>query len=193
MPRTRAFEESAVLEKAVNLFWTKGYASTSMQDVVDALGISRSSIYDTWGDKHGLFVASFKQYRDVNSVRVQKFLERYDEVKEGFRALFETSVKQVCTDPDHKGCFIVNATAELASIDSEMHEMIGRNREHFVDIFESYLDKGAERGQLKHGSDTRVIASTLFTFYSGLNVVGKIDNDPQSLLNSINTMLEVIR
>ena len=61
MARSKSFVESEVLDKALNLFWTKGYNATSIQDLVDHLGINRASIYSTWGDKHGLYLETLKQ------------------------------------------------------------------------------------------------------------------------------------
>jgi TetR/AcrR family transcriptional repressor of nem operon len=73
MARTKLFSEEAILDKAMKLFWEKGYNATSAQDLVDGLGISRSSLYDTYGDKHSLFVTALKRYRK----------ERIDPVLEG--------------------------------------------------------------------------------------------------------------
>ncbi|MEJ0106748.1 MAG: helix-turn-helix domain-containing protein [Bacteroidota bacterium] len=61
MARTKVFDEQMVLDKAMNLFWQKGYNATSAQDLVNGLSISRSSLYDTFGDKHSLFVKALKQ------------------------------------------------------------------------------------------------------------------------------------
>jgi TetR/AcrR family transcriptional repressor of nem operon len=67
MARTKDFDENEVLKKAVDIFWLKGYSATSMQDLVDGLGISRSSLYDTYGDKHTLFMKALESYQSVNS------------------------------------------------------------------------------------------------------------------------------
>ena len=63
MARTKDFDEDEVLTKAMNLFWLNGYNGTSMQDLVDGLGISRSSLYDTFGDKRSLFLKTLENYK----------------------------------------------------------------------------------------------------------------------------------
>ena len=63
MARTKDFDEDEVLDKAMYLFWNQGYNGTSMQDLVDGLGISRSSLYDTFGDKHSLFIKTLENYK----------------------------------------------------------------------------------------------------------------------------------
>jgi len=67
MGRTKNFDESRVLDKALEVFWKKGFNATSIQDLVDHLGINRASIYDTYGDKHQLYLASLKRYRQQTS------------------------------------------------------------------------------------------------------------------------------
>ena len=67
MARKKNFDEVEVLDKAVNLFWEKGYNATSIQDLVEGLGINRASIYDTWGDKHQLYLSALKRYRQNSS------------------------------------------------------------------------------------------------------------------------------
>ena len=75
MPRTKAFDEQEVLEKAMELFWKKGYYATSIQDLVNHLGINRASLYDTFGGKKKLFLHTFSHYRTVNTQGVKDFLE----------------------------------------------------------------------------------------------------------------------
>ena len=67
MARKKEFDEVEVLDKALDVFWKKGYSATSIQDLVDSMGINRASIYDTWGDKHNLYVESLKRYRQKSS------------------------------------------------------------------------------------------------------------------------------
>ena len=65
MARTKDFDENEVLTKAMHLFWSKGYNATSMEDLVSGLGISRSSLYDTYTDKHTLFIKALENYQQI--------------------------------------------------------------------------------------------------------------------------------
>ena len=62
MARTKCFNRDEALEKAMQAFWAKGYEATSVQDLVDCMGINRGSLYDTFGDKHQLFLEALDQY-----------------------------------------------------------------------------------------------------------------------------------
>src|ERR1700753_1582272 len=109
MARTKDFDEDEVLKKAVNLFWLKGYNATSMQDLVDGLGISRSSLYDTYGDKHTLFIKALEAYKAQSAGSMCGIVSNMDSAKEAIRQLFDFTTKQLLSDEQHKGCFLVNA------------------------------------------------------------------------------------
>ncbi len=108
MPRVKLFDQEQVLQKAIELFWKKGYYATSINDLVQHLGLSRSSLYDTFGDKHELFERAFEHYQKINSESLRQYLDSQDNVREGLRQLFEKAIDTALQDPDHKGCLMVN-------------------------------------------------------------------------------------
>src|SRR3954469_15029739 len=114
MARSKDFDEQEVLNKAVNLFWLKGYNGTSMQDLVDTLGISRSSLYDTYGDKHTLFVKALESYQCANSGKFASIIGGKMPAKETIKQLLEFIVGELLKDKSQKGCFMVNAEVEVA-------------------------------------------------------------------------------
>ena len=120
MARTKAFDEQAVLEKAMHLFWKNGFHATSMQDLVDHLGINRASLYNTFGGKRELFDQAFARYRNINTQYFLDFFDSKPSIKEAFAQLFKQSVLQGAGDPDMKGCFVVNCTAEFLPDDAAM-------------------------------------------------------------------------
>src|SRR5579864_8708626 len=109
MARTKDFNETEVLAKAIKLFWQKGYNGTSMQDLVDGLGISRSSMYDTFGDKHTLFIRSLENYRKMATNEMKGIVDSAPTAKEAIRRMFEYTIAELLSDKQHKGCFLVNA------------------------------------------------------------------------------------
>ncbi len=100
MARTKDFDENEALSKAIQLFWHKGYNATSMQDLVDGLGISRSSLYDTYTDKHTLFVKALESYQCTGAARIQTIIDTPAPAKE--------TVKTIVVNP-----FELCAQAEL--------------------------------------------------------------------------------
>src|SRR5690554_3220753 len=90
MARTKEFDEHEILDRAMNLFWLKGYNATSAQDLVDNLGISRSSLYDTFVDKHSLFVKALQQYRKERIDPVINPQNGVEDVEAYIRFFFES-------------------------------------------------------------------------------------------------------
>src|ERR1700759_509039 len=105
MARTKDFDEKEVLDKAIRLFWHKGYNGTSMQDLVDGLGISRSSLYDTYGDKHTLFIKALETYQCIGSGKICAIINSDGPVKDTMKKLLELITGELLVDQMHKGCF----------------------------------------------------------------------------------------
>src|ERR1700761_2998088 len=98
MARTKDFDENEVLTKAIELFWYKGYNGTSMQDLVDTLGISRSSLYDTYTDKHTLFVKALESYQNSGAARIQEIINKPEPAKVTIKKLLEIATTELLGD-----------------------------------------------------------------------------------------------
>ena len=192
MPRVKQFCEVDVLTKAMALFWKKGYHATSIQDLVDHLGINRASLYDTYGGKQALFEKAFALYRKTNTQGITDFLNGQPHVKTGLRKLFEKGIRDALADADRKGCFAVNATTELVPGDDKMRALLQENKATFEAVFFIFLQKGEARGDIPRGKDLRALAALIFTLYNGLQVITKIETDPERLLASVDAALAVL-
>ena len=192
MARTKQFKEEETLLKAVDLFWKKGFHATSMQDLVDGLGISRSSLYDTYGGKDELFAKAFSKYRESAGTNMKQHLAEFTSVKEGLLKLFEKNIDGTLNDPDAKGCFVVNVTTELVPSDKALKEVVFENRRASEELFLSYLQKGVETGEIPKEKDLPSIASMLFTLNNGLQVVAKTKPSKEELMNMVKVALQVL-
>ena len=192
MPKVKLFDEKLVLEKAMELFWKKGFNATSIQDLVNHLGINRSSIYDTYGGKKELFYKSFELYRVTNITGFSNFLNQQTKIKEGLKSLFEMAIMESAADQDRKGCFVVNTTTELVPGEPEMLEILKTNKDTYISIFYNFLQKGVESREIPKGKNLKSIASLYYTLFNGLKVVSKVQPDTKELLNSIDTALTLL-
>lgn len=189
MPRLKQFDEQEILTRAMKLFWKQGYHATSMDNLVKFLGISRASLYGTFGGKKDLFNKAFEHYRTTNSNSIQCFLGKQTQVKKGLRDLFYHLIEESFTDQDCKGCFIVNTTTELLPGDDKIQNTLRKNQEAFQQTFHSFLLKGTQTGEISNDQDLKSVASLLFTFFNGLRVVSKFSDNPQELKKSIDLIL----
>ena len=187
MARTKDFDEDEVLKKAVNLFWLKGYNATSMQDLVDGLGISRSSLYDTYGDKHTLFIKALETYQRENSGPICNIVNSDLPAKEAVRKLLAMIIGELVSDQNHKGCFMVNAEVEVAPHDPEVSKLICANDQQIEDALYLLIKKGQEKGEVKSTEDARALARFTFNTVKGIRVTAKSIND-KAVFEDINKM-----
>ena len=192
MPKVKLFDENEVLEKAMNLFWKKGYYATSIQDLVNYLGINRASLYDTYGGKKNLFEKTFLHYTTTNRDAQKKFLDSHDDIRVGFKKLFDMAIQQSNSDEDNKGCFAVNSTIEFIPNVKDFSSLVRENKKQFEEIFFNYLLLGVERNQISGDKNLQAIATLFFTFYSGLKVVTKVDFDTTVFSKSVDSLLSVL-
>jgi len=192
MARTKDFDEAEVLKKAVNLFWLKGYNATSMQDLVDGLGISRSSLYDTYGDKHALFIKALESYESTNSGQMCKIIGSDKPAKETIRKLLEMIVDGLLDDQAHRGCFMVNAEVEVAPHDAEVNRIICAADQQVEEAFYQVIKKGQENTEVKNNGDARALARFVFNTVKGLRVTAKSTNDKAVFEDIITTTLSLL-
>ncbi len=193
MPKVKLFNKEEVLEKAMELFWKKGYHATSIHDLVDFLGLSRSSIYDTYGGKKQLFDEAFLLYRTTNYNSLKLFFETQASVIKGFKNMFAMAIEESQTDKDNKGCFVVNTTTELVPGDTELVSILTKNQETFEALFYSQLKKGESAGEIPAGKDLKAIASLIFILFGGIRVVAKLSQDTNKLMGSIEPVLSLLK
>ena len=173
MARTKDFDENEVLTKAIQLFWHKGYNGTSMQDLVDGLGISRSSLYDTYTDKHTLFIKALESYRNSAACRINEIINSSGSAKETVKRLLELATGDLPGDKQHKGCFMVNAEVEVAPHDKEVSDLVCRNDQQMEEAFYRVIQKGQDSGEIKNRQDARALARFIFNAVKGMRVTAK--------------------
>ncbi len=177
MARTKDFDENEVLIKAVNLFWYKGYNGTSIQDLVDGLGISRSSLYDTYGDKHTLFMKALESYQTSASGVMCNIISNNVSAKVAIRRLLELTTLELVGDNQHRGCFMTNAAVEVAPHNAEVSNMICQNDQLIEDAFYQAIKKGQESGEITNKKDARALARFIFNAMQGIRVSAKLTSD----------------
>lgn len=185
MARTKEFNEDQALDKAVEIFWHKGYNGTSAQDLVTHLGLSRSSLYDTFGDKQKLFSKALKRYQKQGQDAVKELLEETNDVREAFTQIFKQAVKESLEDRITKGCFMVNSSVELAMHDEEIAKVVSDNRQTMEDVFLKAIKKGQEAGQISTKLEALTLARFIFNNYSGIRVLARAGEKNKQVYDDI--------
>ena len=124
MPWEKSFDEEEVIDKAMEIFWEKGYEPASMADLIEGTGINRGSLYNAFGGKEQMFIRSLLKYDHANRREVLAQLEALDDPKEAFHRLFEGLVKEASSDTHKKGCFMINTALNLSAHPKEIQKIV---------------------------------------------------------------------
>jgi TetR/AcrR family transcriptional repressor of nem operon len=193
MARKKDFDEDELLEKAVNIFWDKGYCATSAQDLVDGLGINRSSLYNTYTDKRTLFTKSLKHYQDKQTTAVLSLLNNADDIHKVIKEIFDRIIQESVKDDLTKGCFMVNTAVELSSHDPEVKDLVNLNNQSVVDALTRAIEKGQKSGQINQDSAPLAVARFIFSTISGLRVTARSGADEKTLKDIVSVTLQSLK
>ncbi|WP_295767569.1 TetR/AcrR family transcriptional regulator [uncultured Mucilaginibacter sp.] len=192
MARSKDFDENEVLCKAMQLFWQKGYNATSMQDLVDTLGISRSSLYDTYTDKHTLFLKTLESYQLSGAAKIQNIISSGKSAKETIKNLLELATNDLTDDSQQRGCFMVNAEIEVASTNKEVNEVICRNDEQMEKAIYQVIQSGQENGEVSSKHDAISLSRFVLNALKGMRVTAKSTTNKDFFNNIINLTIAAL-
>ncbi len=173
MPRHKEYAPEEVLDKATQLFWRQGYEATSMQDLVDHLGINRFSIYDTFGSKHKLFLAAIDHYRNVYAAGLRATLEDESKGLQAIRDYFAMMESELSKAGGRVGCLVQNSTLECVLTDGDVETRIQETNLSFVRAIRAALRRAEKMGEIEESGDLTARARLLFSVGQGMLVVGK--------------------
>lgn len=192
MARAKEFDVDEALDRAIELFWAQGYEATSLNDLLNHMEIGRQSLYDTFGDKHELFLAALDRYRAKMVALFLGPLEADDASLRTIRQYFEGSLKAATSQNPRRGCLIVNSAMELAPHDGDVAKKCGASLKRVESAFLNALEGAAKHGELPRNRDLRALARHLTTFGQGMAVMAKSGASKSTLRDAIETELAVI-
>jgi len=192
MPKNKQFNETDVLDKAKDLFNKKGYNGTSMDELVQATGLSRSSIYDTFGDKYSLYIRSLEHYKNQSKATIEKAMEKIISPQKKIHFFFDNVVQDILNDRGRKGCLMVNATTELAGADTKIANIACINMEEMEEKFLQWVKEGQAAGEISKSFAARSLARHLYNTITGLRVTGKTKPDKNFLKDIVKTSLSIL-
>lgn len=190
MARSKEFDEKEVLRKAMELFWEQGYEKTSMQDLVDHMGIHRRSIYDTFGDKRSLFLASLHHYEELIVNEMESIISSTSSIKQVIRDVFIFVLNSIEQYP--KGCLSVNAAIELSLLDKEIGRIVTKMFNRTEDMFNNLIKRGQTSGEISKEIDSDNISRFLHNNLVGIRVLIKTNYSKKELEGIITLALSVL-
>ncbi len=191
MARSKEFNEEEALDKAMEIFWKQGYEKTSIQDLVDQMGIHRRSLYDTFGDKHSLFVQTLERYESLVAAQIRKQITEEMTTVESIRKIFELAVYSDNTNP--KGCLMVNTAVELSLLDNEVSQRIKSAFKQTENLIADLLIRGQARGEVARSFDISELSRYIHNALIGVRVLVKITEDPKDFDSTIDMTLSILK
>ena len=192
MARHKEFDRDEALQKAMEVFWARGYEAASIQDLVEHTGVNRQSLYDTFGDKHELYLQALGRYHEVQTRKLFDLLEKPGSVKKALRQLFTRVVEGSLCDKERRGCFMNNAMSELAGRCKATAEKTCRNMAAIEEAFYRALRRGKKEGELKGVREPRAVARFLYSSLQGLVLIAKATQDRKTLEDVVKVTLSVL-
>ncbi|MEO4177982.1 TetR/AcrR family transcriptional regulator [Acinetobacter pittii] len=193
--RTKEFETDEIADAAMQVFWRRGYAATSVQDLVDGTGLSRSSLYSTFQNKQGLYQKALQRYELLTTLNNVKLLSGSGSPKALIRQLLINLVKDELSDPEHKGCLVANACLELAGHDEDVAQFVVSNLQKLQHALENLFIKAQKSGEISSTQNPQALASFFVNTIQGLRVLGKgspHEQRKQCLMDVVEVALNVL-
>jgi TetR/AcrR family transcriptional repressor of nem operon len=189
--RPKQFRREDVLERAMEHFWRCGYEATSLPELLNAMGISRQSLYDTFGSKRALYLSAIEHYRATRISRALALLGREGSPIENVKAVLRFFPK-LSADAGCRGCLVANAMVEVGSRDQEIARLLADTLELLRRGFEGALRKARARGELGPGKSPRHLSRALTTALMGMAVTGRLDRRRAELHGIYSGMLSML-
>ncbi len=193
MVRTRTFDPSAALKQAVELFSSKRYSETSMEDSDLATGVSRYGLYGTFGNKRELFEQALDRYAE--SMGKQAFLRLLepDASLQHIRNIFKERLDDMCCQEENKGCLFIHTAMELAPQDEDLRDVLQKFMRRMTKLFTVGLESARDKGEVRKDLDINAAGELLTSTMFGLAVLGRTGYQREILDNVVENTLEAMK
>ncbi|GAA4061165.1 TetR/AcrR family transcriptional regulator [Actinomadura miaoliensis] len=183
------------MERALLLFWSRGYGATSVQDLVDALALERGSLYGAFGDKRSFYLAAVQLYWDTYERQLVAALET-GPVLPALREVLANPARaqEYASDVGvPQGCMIGNTTAELVPHDAEAREIVTRSHARFTQIVADALRRAQAEGEVTQDATPEAQAQLLLFTVQGLSLVSRTGLDTTAALAAVDALIDALR
>ena len=189
MPRPLAFDPEQALQRATEVFWRQGYEATSLDDLTEAMGINRPSLYNSFGDKRSLYKQALLHYFERNSAAVKLELERSKDVRSSLRRVFGAMVS---AKDARWGCLVVNAVTELGEAYEDIREFACKSARENEQMFASAVRLGQERGEIDKEKNAEVLGKLLYNGMVALRVRARGGASRKELQENVDITLALL-
>ncbi|HLJ86675.1 MAG TPA: TetR/AcrR family transcriptional regulator [Candidatus Angelobacter sp.] len=192
MARPKEFDTQAVLDQAMDLFWSKGFEATSMSDLVEHLGLARQSVYDTFGDKRAVYTAALRSYCQQRVANARALFRSDSPVRAVLHEYLSHTIDKALGEEDPRGCMLINAAVELASADEATRELVTNTLKAIGRELTIRLRRAQENGEIGKHQDPVALARFFGSVMAGLLVLVKTTRERRALEDVVDVALKTL-
>jgi TetR/AcrR family transcriptional repressor of nem operon len=192
MPKVKQFDKEKVLEVASTIFHQKGYNGTSIDEILKATGLSRSSLYDSFKDKHSLYLQSLEFYNGQENKGYETLNQKKLNGVQKIEYLFKEVVNHLISHPDDNGCLMVNAAAEMSKQCEKTAQVICNNKDNVQELFTSWLTDAQENKVINLSNPPKSYSPFLFNALCGLKVLSQSGGTKAELNNVVKVTMDAL-
>ncbi len=187
MPRVESFNRDTVLDGAMQVFWKHGFNGTSMQQLVEATGLNRSSLYNSFGDKMALYQAALKQYAGITQHQLQQAIQQAKNPLEALRNIFLTFLPEIVRE--NKGCMGMSCKNEMAG-ELSIKRFLEHNQSQTLQLFEKLIQSGQDQQVINKEQSAQNYAWHVYNSFQGYRMTGILVKDENILRGIIDNSLK---
>lgn len=191
MARPKEFDREEALGRAMEVFWTKGFEGTSLDDLTRATGVGRQSLYDTFGDKHALYLASLSRYCDNSGGEFLGRLASAAPLRATLRGIFDLVVQAAVTGSISRGCMLVDAVV-AGEVEPDVRRAVQTAWATRTAAIARRLARARQDGELGQHQDPHALAEFFHSTIQGMIVVARASRDRKALEDIARTALSVL-
>ena len=180
MARSKEFDPAVALSAATQTFWSAGYEKTSLDDLMAAMHVGRQSLYDTFGDKHQLYLGALEAYRDSTQAAMRQLFASGRSVRECFAVLLFGIARESRANHE-RGCLLLSANLERNLDDEEIAALVKTNQVQVETLFEGALRNAQKSGELSPQKDARALAQFFLASIQGMRAMARASSNRADL------------
>jgi TetR/AcrR family transcriptional repressor of nem operon len=177
MARQKTFQSEDVIDRAIDVFMTKGYEGTSVQDLVNATGLHPGSLYNAFGSKEGLFEAALERFDTMSPFSCLLSLADTAPPRDSIKRLLASVVDPDAHADGVTGCLITYAAAELGTSNPKLTKNLHQSFRRMEDRLCRFIERGQNNGEFASTRDPRELAQFLLSTIQGIQVMSKVTNE----------------
>ncbi len=192
MARPKGFDADTAMDQAMHVFWSHGYKATSLNELTAAMGLSKSSFYETFGSKRDLFLATIDRYAQTVTSQIESAAYMDAPARKIIRALFDRAVQRMVHRDSRRGCYLNNCAVEVSIHDNDAAARVTNGLDIMEGAFFELVKRGQREGTVGVRHDARAMARFLTASLNGILVVGKANPDEESLYDIADVALAAL-